>query len=98
MAKHIADKKSLKDYVIHAEEEPHYSNLHPPIGANNFELKPSLIGMVQHNQFSGLPTDNLNLHISIFVDNFGTVKDNNVDQNVICLRLFPFSLRDRAWA
>lgn len=50
--------------------------------------------MVQQNQFLGMPSENPNLHLSIFVDNYGTVKANGILQNVICLRLFPFSLRD----
>lgn len=48
------DNKPLKDYVIPTDEESHYSIVHPTIGPNNFEIKPSLVGMVQHNQFSGL--------------------------------------------
>ncbi|XP_050916627.1 uncharacterized protein LOC127131756 [Lathyrus oleraceus] len=64
---------------------------------NYFKLKPSLIDMVQQNQFDGLPSKNLNLHLSIFVDKCGTVKANGVEQNAIRLRLFPFSLRDRVW-
>lgn len=66
--------------------------------ANNFELKPSLVGIVLQDQFSGLPTENLNLHLSIFIDNCVTLKADGVDQNVIHLRLVPFSLRDLARA
>lgn len=62
------DIKSLKDYAISTNEEPHCSIVHPPITANNFEVKPSLIGMIQHDQLSGLPTKNPNFHLSIFVD------------------------------
>lgn len=43
------DIKLLKDYVIPTEEEPRCSIVHPPIPNNNFELKHSLIGMVQQN-------------------------------------------------
>lgn len=52
--------------------------------------------MVQQNQFSGLPSENPNLHLSIFIDNYGTDKANGVDQNTTRLRLFPFSLRGSA--
>lgn len=50
--------------------------------------------MVQQNQFFGFPLENLNLHLSVFVDNYGIVKANGVDQNAILLCLFPFSLGD----
>lgn len=48
------DNKPLKDYVIPTDGGPHYSLVHPTIGPNNFEIKPSLVGMVQQNQFSEL--------------------------------------------
>lgn len=83
--------------MIPTIEELHCSIVHPPVTNNYFKLKPYLIGMVQQNQFDGLPSKNLNLHLSLFVNKCGTVKANGVDQNAICLRLFPFSLRDRMW-
>lgn len=75
----VIDTKPLKDYAIPSEEELHYSIVQPPIATNNFELKPSLIGMVQENQFFGFPYENPNLHLSVFVDNCGTAKANGVD-------------------
>lgn len=92
----MVDTKPLKYYVVPTDDEPHSSIMHQSIVANNFELKHSLIGMIQQDKFSGLPTENLKLHLSIFVDNYGTLKANGVDQNTIRLRLFPFSIR--AWA
>ena len=74
------------------------SIVHPPIAENNFELKLSFIGMLQQNQFADLPLENLHLLISIFFDKCGIVKPNGVDRNTILLRLFTFSLRDRARA
>ena len=46
MVELVVNTKPLKDYVIPTEEEPHFSIVHPLIVENNFELKPSLIGMV----------------------------------------------------
>lgn len=98
MAAPFVDTKPLKDYAVPKEEEPHCSIMHPPIGGNDFEFKPSLICMIHQDQFSGLPSENPNLHLLFFVDNCGTVKENDVDQNAIRLRLFPFSLIDRVRA
>ena len=43
--------------VIQAE----YSTVKQPVvDANNFELKPTLITMVQHNQFTGHPIEDPN--------------------------------------
>ena len=68
----------------------------PRINANNFELKPALINMVQNNQFGGRPTDDPRAHLRTFLDYSGTCKMNGVPEDAIHLRLLPFSLRDRA--
>ena len=66
------------------------------INANNFELKPALISMVQQAQFSGSPLDDPNIHLAIFVEICNIVKMNGVTKDTIRLRMFPFSLRDKA--
>ena len=64
--------------------------------ANNFELKPALITMVQQHQFTGHPTEDPNEHLGRFLRMENTVKLNGVRPEVIKLHLFPFSLRDIA--
>ena len=77
--------------VIQAE----YSAVRQPtVEANNFELKPALITMVQQHQFTGHPTEDPNEHLGIFLKMVNTVKLNGVRLEVIKLQLFPFSLRD----
>ena len=74
-----------------------YSGIwHQSIDANNFELKPVLISMVQHQQFRGNPLEDPNGHLSNFLELCETIKMNGVDHDVIKLKLFPFSLRDKA--
>ena len=68
----------------------------PAVEANNFDLKPALITMVQQNQFTGHPTKDPNEHLGRFFKMANTVKLNGVTQEVIKLHLFPFSLRDIA--
>ena len=94
----MAAPRPLKSYAIPSQDEPHNSIAAPAIEANNFELKPSLLSAVQQNQFSGNPTDDPNLHLSVFLQYADTVKANGVSTEAIRLRLFPFSLRDRARA
>ena len=88
--------RALRDYAAPSQDEPHSSIAPPAIEANNFELKPSLLQAVQQNQFSGNPTEDPNLHLSVFVQYADTVKANGVTSEAIRLRLFPFSLRDSA--
>jgi len=92
------DNRPLKDFVVPSEEEPHTSIVRPAIAANNFELKPLLVQIIQQNQFSGNPTEDPNLHLATFVRFAETLKVNGVHPEAIRLRLFPFSLRDRASA
>ena len=66
----------------------------PAIDANNFELKPTLITMVQQNQFTNHPTEDPNEHLGRFLRMANTVKLNGVRPEVIKLHPFPFSLRD----
>ena len=61
--------------------------------ANNLELKPTLIIMVQQHQFTGHPTEDPNEHLGRFLRMANTVKLNGVRPKVIKLHLFPFSLR-----
>ena len=69
---------------------------HQPINENNFELKPALISMIQQQRFGGNSSEDPNGHISKILELCGTIKMNGVDHDVIKLKLFPFSLRDKA--
>jgi len=66
------------------------------INANNFELKSGLIQMIKSEQFGGSPMEDPNTHLSTFLDMCDTVKLNGVSNDAIRMRMFGFSLRDRA--
>ena len=91
-----AQPRTLKDYVQPIVND-NYSDVRcQTINANNFELKPALISMAQQAQFSRSPLDDPNIHLAIFLEICNTVKMNGVTEDTIRLRLFPFSLRDKA--
>ncbi|KAL5581832.1 hypothetical protein UlMin_014274 [Ulmus minor] len=52
--------------------------------------------MVQANQFGGMSKDDPNSHISYFLEVCELFKHNGVSDDAIRLRVFPFSLRDKA--
>ena len=68
----------------------------PPIQANNFELKSVTVQMLQNILFHGLPHENLNMHLTNFLEVCDTIKYNGVTEEALRLRLFPLSLGDRA--
>ncbi|KAF5458895.1 hypothetical protein F2P56_022888 [Juglans regia] len=93
---HDVQSRTLKDYVCPVVNDNYSSIRCQTINANNFELKPALIRMVQQTQFSGSPLDDPNIHFTIVLEICDTVKINGVTDDTIRLRLFPFSLRDKA--
>ena len=68
----------------------------PAIDANEYELEPALITMVQQNQFTGHSTENPNEHLGRFLRIANSIKLSGVKPEAIQLQLFPFSLRDMA--
>ncbi|CAH9141668.1 unnamed protein product [Cuscuta epithymum] len=88
-------RKPLYDYVTPPVDE-HDSVIPPEVNMNQFEIKPAIIHMVSNDQFGGAPTEDPNNHITKFLRACNTFKINGVPSDAVRLRLFPFSLRDRA--
>src|SRR3954463_5802069 len=86
------NQRPLKEFAQPSNEEPSSSIVNPTITTNNFELKPSLLQLVQQNQFAGLATENPNQHLKVFIQLADTLKANGATLEAIPLRLFPFSL------
>ena len=71
----------------------------PTINANNFEIKLALLQIIQSSvQFYGLANEDPNAHIANFLEICDTFKYNGVSDDAIRLRLFPFTLKDKAKA
>ena len=87
---------TMEDFWSPIIQEEYSAIRQPTVDANNFELKPALIIMVQQHQFTGHPTEDPNEHLGRFLRMVNTVKLNGVRPKVIKLHLFPFSLRDIA--
>src|ERR1700712_39771 len=68
----------------------------PPIQANNFEIKSSSISLLSNVTFYGLSHEDPNEHISNFIDVCELSKYNGVSNYAIRLRLFPWTLKDKA--
>lgn len=75
---------------------PQVRNAPPIIVANNIEITSALLAVVQQNQCGGNEAEDPNVNISNFVEICSTIPSNGVVDEVIKLRLFPFSLIDKA--
>jgi hypothetical protein len=64
----------------------------PIIQANNFELKPALINMVQQSRFGGTALEDPHEHIRTFLEYCNTLKQNGVTPSAIRLSLFSILL------
>ena len=84
----------MEEFLRPIIQEDYFAVRQPPIEANNFELKPALITMVQQHPFTGHPSEDPNEHLGRFMRMANTMKLNGVRPDVIKLQLFPFSLRD----
>ena len=88
-------EKTLRDFSV-----PSAANVaigpNVDVGDVNFELKSSLINMVQASPFCGKPNEDANAHLQNFLELCKTVTIRGITADTIRLRLFPFSLLGKA--
>ena len=68
----------------------------PTTNAESCETNAALLNLVMKDQFFGLPSEDAASHLNNFVDLCKMQKKKDVDDDFVKLKLFPFSLRDRA--
>ncbi|XP_042458445.1 uncharacterized protein LOC122042400 [Zingiber officinale] len=73
----MADKL-LKDYAAPCARGVRSNITRPTTDADNFEIKPAVIHMVQKNQFGGGPHEDPNHHLELFYEICGMMKVNEV--------------------
>ena len=71
------EQKALRDYAMSSVNGAISSIRRPTIQANNFEIKPAIIQMIQQIvQFEGLSQEDPNVHIANFLEICDTFKHN----------------------
>ncbi|XP_062086155.1 uncharacterized protein LOC133792262 [Humulus lupulus] len=89
--------RAIREYAAPMFNELNPGIVRPEIQAPQFELKPVMFQMLQTvGQFSGMPTEDPHLHLRSFLEVSDSFKLQGVSEEVLRLKLFPFSLRDRA--
>ena len=92
----MAERIPMRNHANPTATGIHLGARGPKINANNFELSYGTIQLVQQNRFGGAPTEDPHSHLRNFERICSTINMNGVEDDSIRLRLFPFSLRDRA--
>jgi hypothetical protein len=86
--------RSLRDLFAPVATNSPSCIMLPPTNATHFDLKPHVIQLLQ--SFHGLDLENPYSHVKKFKDIYATFKFKIFSEESVHLRLFPFSLHDRA--
>ena len=88
-------KRMMRDFVSPYLQGDKNLIVRLKVVANNFEIKPDMIQMIQNSQFIGLPHEGPIGYMTRFLEYYSTFKMNRVQLDAILLILFPLSLIDR---
>jgi hypothetical protein len=86
--------RSLQELFTPVATSSHSCIVLPLTNATHYDLKPHVIQMLP--SFYGLDHENPYSHVKKFKNICATTKFQNFSEEVVHLRLFPFSLHDRA--
>ncbi|CAN6487398.1 unnamed protein product [Victoria cruziana] len=84
----------LREFFVPSEYDRGSGGVGPLVGLNQYEIKAATINMLP--SFHGLANEDSYRYLDLFLDICATVKISNVEDGALRLRLFPFSLKDRA--
>ncbi|XP_033132197.1 uncharacterized protein LOC117127078 [Brassica rapa] len=87
--------------AIGAYDQPHIHGHRlgiraPAVENNNFEIKSGLLNTIENNKYHGLAAEDPFDHLYKFDKYCGLSKINGVSEDAFKLKLFPFSLGDKA--
>ena len=68
----------------------------PATSVESCDINAALLNLVMKDQFSGTPNEDVASHINTFMELCDMQKKKDVDNEVVKMKLFPFSLHDSA--
>jgi hypothetical protein len=90
------DNTKLSDFANTNNNDFLSTPIAPLTDAESCEINAALLNLVMKDQFAGLPSEDAATYLNSFVDLCDMKKKKDVDNDIVKLKLFPFSLRDRA--
>ncbi|KAL4291117.1 hypothetical protein GQ457_14G020990 [Hibiscus cannabinus] len=95
----LARPRAIRDHLTPILDDLNPGIVAPEIQASHFELKPVMFNMLNSiGQFGGSPHEDAWQHIHAFLEVCDYFRQQGVHEDVLKLKLFPYSLRDRARA
>ncbi|KAK8680683.1 hypothetical protein V6N13_109623 [Hibiscus sabdariffa] len=87
----------VRDYLGEDLDGLNHAVTIPEFEAEHFEFKPVMFNKLNtQGQFSGSPAGNARHHLKSFLEICNSFKIHEVSNDVLKLKLFPYSLRDKA--
>ncbi|CAN6445063.1 unnamed protein product [Victoria cruziana] len=90
----VPPPRLLREFFVPSDYDRGVGGVGPLVGPNQYEIKAATINMLP--SLHGLATEDPYRHLDEFLDVCATVKISHVDDGALRLRLFSFSLKDRA--
>ncbi|KAK8572960.1 hypothetical protein V6N12_029000 [Hibiscus sabdariffa] len=95
----VDGQETVRDYLAEDLEGLNPAVTIPEFEAEHFELKPVMFNMLNTlGQFGGSPAENARQHLKSFLEICNSFKIHGVSNDVLKLKLFPYSLTDKAKA
>lgn len=91
-----AETKTIRDYFQPTGPTTQPGIMQASLEVNNVELNPGLIQLTRDCAIRGSPAEDPHRHILSFLEICNTIKINGVTFDAIRLRLFLFSVQDKA--
>ncbi|KAL4273966.1 hypothetical protein GQ457_13G015910 [Hibiscus cannabinus] len=89
--------RTVRDYLAEDLEGLNPAVTMPDFEAEHFELKPVMFNMLNTlGQFGGTSNENARHYLKSFLEICNSFKIHGVSNDVLKLKLFPYSLRDKA--
>ena len=90
-------KRIVRDYLEEYLNRFNPTVALPEIEADHFELKPVMFNMLNAlGQFGGSMKEDARQHLKYFLEICNSFKLTRVSTDILKLKLFPYSLRDKA--
>ena len=88
-------QKKLGEYAIPNDDFICAPITQLAITAENYEIKPNLLSLVQQNQFRGSAAEDSGMHLNTFTEICDMMRIKDVNPDAVKLCLFPFHWEEK---